>query len=144
MEWHPDDLATGLHAGGDHYVVVPVYLLDHEWDECRIVRVIRIHCDNDIRRPRAFHQGGLESRPVAAVGTMLHDSDRHSFRTALHDIDRVVVMDSGDGGGVSNAVNQRVQGAYGTLEGLASTLGIDIQEVLQGRLGSGKSAADGD
>jgi len=48
------------------------------------------------------------------------------------DIDRLVVMDGGDGSAVSNAVNQRVNGAYGTLEGLASTLGIDIQEVLQG------------
>lgn len=47
------------------------------------------------------------------------------------DIDRVVVMDSGDGGGVSNAVNQRVKGAYGTMEGLGSALGIDIQAVLQ-------------
>ena len=47
------------------------------------------------------------------------------------DIDRLIVMDSGDGGGVSNAVNQRVKGAYGTLEGLGSALGIDIQGVLQ-------------
>ncbi|NIQ56346.1 MAG: hypothetical protein GWN85_23610, partial [Gemmatimonadetes bacterium] len=31
-----------------------------------------------------------------------------------------------------NAVNQKVQGAYGTMEGLASALGIDIQAVLQG------------
>ncbi len=37
-------------------------------------------------------------------------------------IDRVVVMDSGEGEGVSNAVNQRVKGAYGTMEGLASVL----------------------
>jgi flotillin len=47
------------------------------------------------------------------------------------DIDRLIVMDSGYGGGVSNAVNQRVKGAYGTLEGLGSALGIDIQGVLQ-------------
>ncbi len=51
------------------------------------------------------------------------------------DIDRVVVMDSGDGGGVSNAVNQRVKGAYGTMEGLGSALGIDIQRVLQTAMG---------
>ena len=48
------------------------------------------------------------------------------------DIDRLVVMDGGGGGGTSNAVNQKVQGAYGTMEGLASALGIDIQAVLQG------------
>jgi flotillin len=47
------------------------------------------------------------------------------------DIDKVIVMDSGDGGGVSNAVNQRVRGAYGTMEGLSSALGIDIQKVLK-------------
>jgi flotillin len=48
------------------------------------------------------------------------------------DIDRVVVMDGGSGQGVSSAVNQRVQGAFGTLEALGSALGIDIQEVVQG------------
>lgn len=47
------------------------------------------------------------------------------------DIDRLIVMDSGDGGAVSNAINQRVRGAYGTMEGLGSVLGIDIQAVLQ-------------
>jgi flotillin len=57
------------------------------------------------------------------------------------DIDRVVVMDSGDGGGVNNAVNQRVKGAYGTMEGLGSALGIDIQAVLQNAVGN--SAASG-
>ena len=36
------------------------------------------------------------------------------------DIDRLVVLDSGSGQGVSNAVNQRVQGAIATLEGLGS------------------------
>ncbi|WP_419940979.1 hypothetical protein [Candidatus Palauibacter sp.] len=39
------------------------------------------------------------------------------------DIDRVVVMDGGQGEGVSNALNQRVRGAYGTMEGLASGAG---------------------
>lgn len=57
------------------------------------------------------------------------------------DIDRVVVMDSGDGGGVSNAVNQRVKGAYGTMEGLGSALGIDIQQVLRSAIGETGGAA---
>ena len=57
------------------------------------------------------------------------------------DIDRLVVMDGGQGEGVSNALNQRVWGAYGTMEGLASVLGLDIQEVLQRAVGS--SDADG-
>lgn len=47
------------------------------------------------------------------------------------DIDRMVVMDSGEGNAVSNAVNQRVKGAFGTLEGVSQAIGIDIQSVLQ-------------
>jgi flotillin len=48
------------------------------------------------------------------------------------DIDRVVVLDGGGGSGVSNAVNQRVHGALGTMEALSSAVGVDIQKVLQG------------
>jgi flotillin len=48
------------------------------------------------------------------------------------DIDRVVVLDGGGGEGVSNAVNQRVHGALGTVEALSSAVGVDIQDVLQG------------
>jgi len=46
------------------------------------------------------------------------------------DIERLVVMDSGEGNAVNNAVNQRVKGAFGTLEGVSQAIGIDIQEVL--------------
>ncbi len=48
------------------------------------------------------------------------------------DIDRVVVLDSGGGEGVSNAVNQRVHGALGTVEAISAAVGVDIQEILQG------------
>ncbi len=48
------------------------------------------------------------------------------------DIDRVVVLDGGGGAGVSNAVNQRVHGALGTVEAISAAVGMDIQEVLQG------------
>jgi flotillin len=48
------------------------------------------------------------------------------------DIDRVVVLDSGGGEGVSNAVNQRVHGALGTVEAISAAVGVDVQEVLQG------------
>ena len=48
------------------------------------------------------------------------------------DIHRVVVLDGGSGGGVSNAVNQRVHGALGTLEAVSAAVGLDIQEILQG------------
>jgi flotillin len=48
------------------------------------------------------------------------------------DIDKVVVIDSGGGTGVSNAVNQRVQGALGTVEAISSAVGVDISSVLRG------------
>ncbi len=47
------------------------------------------------------------------------------------DIDRVVVLDGGSGSGVGNAVNQRVQGALGTVEAVSAAVGVDIQSVLQ-------------
>ncbi len=59
------------------------------------------------------------------------------------DIDRVVVLDSGGGEGVSNAVNQKVHGALGTMEAISAAVGVDIQEVLQGaakRVGTGDGA----
>jgi flotillin len=48
------------------------------------------------------------------------------------DIDKVVVIDGGTGTGVSNAVNQRVHGALGTVEAISSAVGVDIQSVLRG------------
>ncbi|MGI9037752.1 MAG: flotillin family protein [Gemmatimonadota bacterium] len=51
------------------------------------------------------------------------------------DIDRLVVLDGGDGGGVNNAANQRVRGAMGTIEGLSASLGIDIEGALRGATG---------
>ena len=62
------------------------------------------------------------------------------------DIDRLVVLDGGEGSGVSNAANQRVRGALGTIEGLSSSLGIDIEGALRGaatRIGTGGSAGSG-
>jgi len=59
------------------------------------------------------------------------------------DIDRLVVLDGGDGSAVANAANQRVRGAVGTIEGLSSTLGIDLEGVLRAaarRIESGESA----
>jgi flotillin len=47
------------------------------------------------------------------------------------DIDRLVVLDGGDGSGASNAVNQRVRGALGTVETVAASLGLDLEEVLK-------------
>ncbi len=47
------------------------------------------------------------------------------------DIDRLVVVDGGDGNATSNAVNQRLNGALGTLETLAGSLGLDLEQVLK-------------
>jgi len=43
---------------------------------------------------------------------------------------------------VSNAANQRVRGAMGTIEGLAASLGVDIEGAMKGAAGrlSGESA----
>ena len=43
----------------------------------------------------------------------------------------MVVLDGGSGTGVGNAVNQRVQGALGTVEAISAAVGVDIQSVLQ-------------
>lgn len=51
------------------------------------------------------------------------------------DIDKIVVLDDGSGTGVGNAANQRVGAALRTLEGLGSSLGIDISEVLRRSVG---------
>ncbi|MGD8321291.1 MAG: SPFH domain-containing protein [Gemmatimonadota bacterium] len=51
------------------------------------------------------------------------------------DIDKVVVIDGGSGSGVSNAVNQRVQGALGTVEAISSAVGLDISSLLQDAAG---------
>jgi len=59
------------------------------------------------------------------------------------DIDRVVVLDGGGGEGVSNAVNQRVHGALGTMEAISAAVGVDIQDVLQGaarKIGKGNKS----
>jgi flotillin len=47
------------------------------------------------------------------------------------DIDRVVVMDGGAGNGVGNALNQRVNGALGTMEAIAAAVGLDLEEVFR-------------
>ncbi len=47
------------------------------------------------------------------------------------EIDRMVVLDGGDGEGLANAANQRVRGALGTVEAMASALGLDLEEVMR-------------
>jgi flotillin len=47
------------------------------------------------------------------------------------EIDRLVVLDGGEGDGVANAANQRVKGALSTVETIAASLGLDLEEVLR-------------
>jgi flotillin len=61
------------------------------------------------------------------------------------DIERLIVMDGGEGQGVSKAANQRLQSAFGTIESLTAAIGIDIQGVLAAaaarQLGTGSNGA---
>jgi flotillin len=71
-----------------------------------------------------------------AFGVFVAEKLPELLATAVHavegvEIDRLVVMDGGDGDGVSNAVNQRVRGALGTVETMAASLGLDLEEVLK-------------
>jgi flotillin len=47
------------------------------------------------------------------------------------DVDRMVVMDGGDGHGLASAANQRVRAAVGMLENLSGTYGIDMDELFR-------------
>lgn len=70
------------------------------------------------------------------------------------EVDRLVVLDGGDGDGVANAANQRLRAAFRTMEGVASALGLDLEEVIRAAnrkamgvpaaAAEGVSAANGD
>ena len=57
------------------------------------------------------------------------------------DVERMVVMDGGEGNGLANAANQRVKGAVGMLENLAGTYGIDMEDLF--RAIAARAGADG-
>jgi flotillin len=48
------------------------------------------------------------------------------------DIDRLVVVDGGDGNGVANVAGQRVQASLRMIEQLGGALGIDVESALRG------------
>lgn len=61
------------------------------------------------------------------------------------DVERMVVMDGGDGQGLTNAANQRVRAAVGMLENLSGVYGIDMDALfraLAARTGAGDGKAD--
>jgi flotillin len=47
------------------------------------------------------------------------------------DVERLVVVDSGDGRGLANAANQKVLAALSMLEQFAATYGISVEEVIR-------------
>lgn len=47
------------------------------------------------------------------------------------DVDRMVVMDGGDGQGLASAANQRVKAAVGMLENLSGVYGIDMDHLFR-------------
>jgi flotillin len=53
------------------------------------------------------------------------------------DVERLVIVDNGDGTGVASAAGQRANAAYALLEGLASRFGLNIDTVIQGALKGG-------
>ncbi len=71
----------------------------------------------------------------AAFAVFLADKLPELMQTAVDavkdvKIDRMVVLDGGSGDGSANALNQRLQSAYGTMESISSLLGIDLAQVL--------------
>ncbi len=104
-------------------------------------------------RAEAFHllfteikKGGPDAVAVFLADKLPELLDISVEAVSGIDIERLVIMDGGGGQGVNNAVNQRLQGAFGTIEALTSALGIDIQGVLAAaasrQLGTGGNGAE--
>jgi hypothetical protein len=54
-----------------------------------------------------------------------------------------VVVDAGHGGGVANAANQRVGGAFRFVESFAASLGVDVEELVRGLAARAGGGDDG-
>lgn len=68
-----------------------------------------------------------------------------SHAVAGIDVDRMVVMDGGDGNGLASAANQRVKAAVGMIENLSGVYGIDMDELFRAiasRAGAAHKDAD--
>ncbi len=71
----------------------------------------------------------------AAFGVFVADKLPELLATSVDavrgiDIERLIVLDGGDGNGVNNAANQRVRSALGTIESLGAAVGLDLQAIL--------------
>ena len=81
---------------------------------------------------REVKEGGDEGMAVFALEKLPDLLEIGAEAVEGVDIDRLVVVDSGDGRGVANAANQRINGAYGFLERMAASVGVDVEELVQG------------
>jgi flotillin len=81
---------------------------------------------------REVKEGGDEGLTVFALEKLPDLLEIGADAVEGVDIDRLVVVDSGDGRGVANAANQRVNGAYGFLERMAASVGVDVEELVRG------------
>lgn len=80
-----------------------------------------------------------------AVTVMFADKLPEMLRIAVEavrdtDIDRLVVLDGGSGGGVANAQNQKLVSAMGMIETIANAMGVDIP-TLMARVMAGRPGA---
>ena len=50
------------------------------------------------------------------------------------EVERLVIVDNGEGSGVSSAASQRANAAYALLEGLASRFGLNIDTLIKGMI----------
>lgn len=53
------------------------------------------------------------------------------------DVERLVIVDNGDGSAVSSAASQRANAAYALLEGLASRFGLNVDQLIRGVIEKG-------
>jgi len=88
-------------------------------------------------RAEAFHllfdevkRGGPDAVAVFLAEKLPELMDISVEAVSGIDIERLIVMDGGEGQGVSKAANQRLQSAFATIESVSTAIGIDIQAVL--------------
>lgn len=90
---------------------------------------------------REIREGGAEGLTVFALEKLPELLEIGVDAVDDIDIDRLVVVDDGQGGGVANAANQRVGGAFRFVESFAASLGVDVEELVRGLAAR---AADGE
>ncbi|MFW6084365.1 MAG: flotillin family protein [Gemmatimonadota bacterium] len=94
-----------------------------------------------------IREGGDVGLPVFALEKLPELLDIGVGAVEGIDVDRLVVVDGGDGGGLANAANQRVGAAYRFVEQFAASIGVDVEDLvrgLAGRVGEQRAVPDGE